>query len=68
VTFIEQPDASIVTLNPTATDIGTFKLVLESFDDAGALKSTLKSDEVLLTILPPECGQALTQSVAFETI
>jgi len=42
-------------------------VTLESYDNNGGVFSTLKTDIVIIHVLPAQCGQALIQSSAFET-
>jgi len=67
VTFTDSTLATTVNFAPSSTITGPFTLELESYDQAGGVYSTLKKDSILITVLPPQCGQALTQSIAFET-
>ena len=48
-----QNDPSEVQIAPFGVLVGDYDLILQSFDDNGSLKSTLKEDTITLRVIEP---------------
>ena len=62
VSISESADASEIHLDASTVKLGDYTLTLESYDDAGGVYSTLKTDTIVITV------SAQTQSVIPEVL
>ena len=55
VTFADQATSTDVIINTVGVTEGYYTLVLESYDSAGGVYSTLKTDSIVLTVTKHPC-------------
>ena len=51
---LEQASPTLIKIVPVGVAPGDYTLILQSFDNNGSVKSTLKQDSITITVLLPE--------------